>query len=79
MENYLEDPAHNDFADIEGDTQPLAQVRKEMIDLAFEQSPTQVSLNNKQTKQKKLTFSDSMGSTANSCKFTPLGLDGDFT
>lgn len=37
VENYLEDPAHNDFADIEGDIEPLTSIRKEMIDMAFKQ------------------------------------------
>jgi hypothetical protein len=31
--NYLEDPQHNDFTEIEGDSEPLIELRKELIDL----------------------------------------------
>ena len=31
--NYLEDPQHNDFTEIEGDSEPLLELRKELIDL----------------------------------------------
>ena len=33
VQNYLEDPSHNDFTEIEGDTDSLIQLRKELIDL----------------------------------------------
>ena len=31
--NYLEDPHHNDFNEVEGDSEQLIQLRKELIDL----------------------------------------------
>ena len=31
--NYLEDPHHNDFNEMEGDSEQLIQLRKELIDL----------------------------------------------
>ena len=34
VSNYLEDPAHNDLEDIEGDSQAISSLRKAMIDLA---------------------------------------------
>ena len=33
IQNYLEDPAHNDFTEIQGDTAQLLELRKEMIDM----------------------------------------------
>ena len=44
VENYLEDPAHNDFADVEGDTEQLNEIRKEMIDLAYNQDTETVKM-----------------------------------
>ena len=34
VSNYLEDPAHNDLEDIEGVSEEMTRLRKEMIDLA---------------------------------------------
>ena len=34
VENYLDDPAHNDFTEIEGDSPELLELRKEMIQSA---------------------------------------------
>ena len=37
VSNYLEDPAHNDLEDIEGDSEAISSLRKAMIDLATSQ------------------------------------------
>lgn len=34
VSNYLEDPAHNDIEDIEGDSPEIIALRKEMVDMA---------------------------------------------
>ena len=33
VENYLDDPAHNDFTEVEGDSPELLALRKDMIDM----------------------------------------------
>ena len=33
VENYLDDPAHNDFTEVEGDSPELLELRKDMIDM----------------------------------------------
>lgn len=42
ISNYLEDPAHNDLEDIEGSSDEIRQLRKEMIDMAADQVKTGV-------------------------------------
>ena len=37
VSNYLEDPAHNDLEEIEGDSEAISSLRKAMIDLATSQ------------------------------------------
>ena len=36
ISNYLEEPAHHDLEDVEGDSEVIAQLRGQMIDLAAE-------------------------------------------
>lgn len=33
VQNYLEDPAHNDFTEIEGNSELLLKLREELIDM----------------------------------------------
>ncbi len=34
VSNYLEDPAHNDLADVEGNSEAITALRREMIEMA---------------------------------------------
>lgn len=40
VSNYLEDPAHNDLEDIEGDAPEILKLRQEMIDMAADEDST---------------------------------------